>query len=91
VKGHVVSVEPPYRLAYTVFDPNSAIADTPSNYLTVSYLLSKRGDHGSLLEITQGDFASVENGQKRYEDSNDGDNSMLVTIRKLAETEFRHQ
>jgi uncharacterized protein YndB with AHSA1/START domain len=91
VKGHVVSVEPPYRLAYTVFDPNSAIADTPSNYLTVSYHLSKRGDHGSLLEITQGDFASVENGQKRYEESNDGDNSMLVTIRKLAETEFRSQ
>jgi uncharacterized protein YndB with AHSA1/START domain len=91
VKGHIVSVEPPYRLAYTVFDPNSAIADTPSNYLTLSYLLTKRGDHGSLLEITQGDFASVENGQKRYEDSNDGDNSMLVAIRKLAETEFRRQ
>ena len=31
VKGHVVSIEPPHRLVYTVFDPNSTIADTPSN------------------------------------------------------------
>jgi uncharacterized protein YndB with AHSA1/START domain len=88
VKGHVVSVEPPYRLVYTVFDPNSTIADTPSNYLTVSYDLKRRDDHGSVLEITQGDFASVENGQKRYEHSNDGDNSMLVSIRNLAGAEF---
>jgi uncharacterized protein YndB with AHSA1/START domain len=88
VKGHVVSIEPPYRLVYTVFDPNSIIADTPSNYLTVRYDLKQRGDHGSLLEITQGDFASVENGRKRYGDSNDGDNSMLVNIRNLAEEEF---
>ena len=88
VKGHVVSIEQPYRLVYTVFDPNSTIADTPSNYLTVSYDLKQRGDRGSLLEITQGDFASVENGRKRYEDSNDGDNSMLVNIRNLAEAEL---
>jgi hypothetical protein len=88
VKGHVVSIEPPYRLVYTVFDPNSTIPDTPSNYLTVSYDLKQRGDRGSLLEITQGDFASVENGRKRYEDSNDGDDSMLVNIRNLAEAEF---
>jgi uncharacterized protein YndB with AHSA1/START domain len=88
VKGNIASIEPPYRLVYTVFDPNSTIADKPSNYLTVSYDLNRRGDHRSLLEITQGDFASVENGQKRYEDSNDGDNSMLVSIGKLAEAEF---
>jgi uncharacterized protein YndB with AHSA1/START domain len=88
VKGNIASIEPPYRLVYTVFDPNSTIADKPSNYLTVSYDLKQRGDRGSLLEITQGDFASVENGRKRCEDSNDGDDSMLVNIRNPAEAEF---
>ena len=43
VTGHIVTVEPPYRLVYTVIDPNSKIADDPSNYLTVTYDLKKRG------------------------------------------------
>ena len=41
-----------------------------------------------MLEIAQGDFAAVENGRKRYEDSSDGVKSMLVSIRKLADAEF---
>jgi uncharacterized protein YndB with AHSA1/START domain len=89
VKGNIVSIEAPYRLVYTVFDPNSKIADTPSNYLTMTYDLKKRGDRASSLEIIQGDFAAVANGQKRYEDSNDGDNSLLVSIKNLAEAEAR--
>jgi uncharacterized protein YndB with AHSA1/START domain len=89
VKGNIVSIEAPYRLVYTVFDPNSKIADTPSNYLTMTYDLKKRGDRGSSLEIIQGDFAAVANGQKRYQDSNDGDNSLLVGIKNLAEAEAR--
>src|SRR5258708_750221 len=36
VKGNVVSFEPPHRLVYTVIDPNSDIADIPSNYLTMT-------------------------------------------------------
>jgi uncharacterized protein YndB with AHSA1/START domain len=89
VKGNIVAIEPPYRLVYTVIDPNSTIADDPSNYLTMTYDLKRRNDRASLLEITQGDFAAVANGQKRYEDSNDGDNSMLLNIKKLAEEESR--
>src|ERR1700684_4036236 len=37
VKGHVVSIDPPQRLVYTVIDPNSAIPDIPENYLTMTY------------------------------------------------------
>src|SRR4029077_10171683 len=85
VKGHVVTIEPPHRLAYTVIDPNSAIADIPSNYLTMTYDLKKRGEHASTLEILQGDFAMVEDGQKRYEDSIGGGDTIMVAIKKLAE------
>jgi uncharacterized protein YndB with AHSA1/START domain len=87
VKGHIVSVEPPRRLVYTVFDPNSAIADIPSNYLTMTYDLKQRNDHASLLEITQGDFSKVEDGQRRHKDSLDGDDSVLKGIKKLAEAQ----
>lgn len=84
VKGRVVSIEPPHRLVYTVIDPNSAIADIPVNYLTMTYDLKERNGGGSVLEITQGDFAKVENGQNRYNDSLGGGDSILVAIKNLA-------
>ena len=87
VKGYVVEAEPPRHLAYTIFDPNSKLADTPANYLTMSYNLKEHGSLGSILEITQGDFSAVEDGQNRYQHSLDGDDSVLIGIKKLAEAE----
>lgn len=84
VKGHVVSIDPPRRLVYTVIDPNSSIADVPSNYLTVTYELQDRGG-SSTLEIVQGDFSTVENGEGRYQDALGGGDSILMAIKKLAE------
>jgi uncharacterized protein YndB with AHSA1/START domain len=87
VKGHIVSIEKPHRLAYTIFDPNSAIQDIPANYLTMTYELKKRDGRPSLLEITQGDFSAVEDGEKRYQHSLEGDDSVLEGIKNLAESE----
>ncbi len=87
VKGHVVSIDPPHRLAYTIFDPNSTIKDIPANYLTMTYALTKCKDGGCLLEITQGDFSVVEDGERRYRHSLDGDDVVLTGIKKLAEAE----
>src|ERR1700761_7189035 len=67
VKGEVVAIDAPTRLGYTVIDPNSAIEDIPSNYLTMTYELTERGDGASTLVISQGDFSTVANGQQRYE------------------------
>ncbi|MBZ5525507.1 MAG: SRPBCC domain-containing protein [Acidobacteriia bacterium] len=91
VKGHIVAIEPPHRLVYTVIDPNSGIADIPSNYLTMTCELKERNAHASVLEITQGDFSTVEDGEKRYRDSNDGDNSLLLGIKQLAEARVQRR
>jgi hypothetical protein len=53
----------------------------------MTYSLKERNDRVSALEITQGDFSKVENGQKRYEDSSSGGDSILPEIKKLAEGE----
>jgi uncharacterized protein YndB with AHSA1/START domain len=87
VKGHVVAIEPPHWLVYTVIDPNSTIADIPPNYLKVTCQIKERNDHASTLEITQGDFATVEDGQKRYKDALDGGDTILIAIKKLAEAQ----
>jgi uncharacterized protein YndB with AHSA1/START domain len=86
VKGNVVSIDAPRRLEYTIIDPNNpAISDTPDNYLTMIYTLMERGDQASTLEIAQGDFSTVANGQARYEDSKGGADYILQAIKKLAE------
>jgi uncharacterized protein YndB with AHSA1/START domain len=87
VHGHIVSIKPPHRLEYTVFDSTSTLADIPSNYLTMTYDLKTRGDHAAILEVPQGDFAKVEDGQRRYNDSLGDDNSVLEGIKKLAEAQ----
>lgn len=85
VKGHVVRFEAPRSLEYTIFDPHSKLADIPSNYLTMKCELRENGANGSILEITQGDFAAVEDGESRYRHSMDGDDSVLLGIKRLAE------
>jgi uncharacterized protein YndB with AHSA1/START domain len=101
VKGHIVRFDPPHSLEYTIFDPNSKIADIPANYLTMRYDLRAHVDHGSgvhrsdvhrsILEITQGDFSTVEDGENRYRHSLDGDDSVLLGIKKLAEAQVEQQ
>jgi uncharacterized protein YndB with AHSA1/START domain len=84
VKGQVVAFDAPRRLEYTVIDPNSEIADIPENYLTMVYALTEAGG-GTVFEIAQGDYSTVANGQKRYEDTLAGDDHLLVAIKKVAE------
>ena len=86
VKGEVVSIEPEKHLAYTTFDPNSQIEDIPENYLTVTCDLTNENGK-TTLSITHGDYNTVADGQKRYEDtmSGGGWDSILVAIKNLVE------
>ena len=87
VKGTLVEIIPNAFLAYTTFDPNSTLPDIPENYVTVTYRLTETNGQ-TLLTVTQGDFATVADGQRRYEESyNNGDgwNPILVQIKQLAE------
>ncbi len=88
VKGEVVRIEPGKLLVYTVIDPNNPnMPDVPENYLTVTYALAE--DNGqTILTVSQGDFATVADGEKRYTETyNNGEgwNPILVQIKALAE------
>jgi uncharacterized protein YndB with AHSA1/START domain len=88
VKGNVIEIRPHQFLSYSVIDPNNTnIPDIPENYLTVTYTLIPQGD-STALTVTQGDYSTVADGQKRYEDTwNNGEgwNPILVQIKQLAE------
>ena len=90
VKGTILGIRPNEYLVYTVIDPNNPnIPDIPENYLTVTYTLTKEND-GTTLTVTQGDYATIADGDKRYKESyNDGLgwDPILVQIMALVEGE----
>jgi uncharacterized protein YndB with AHSA1/START domain len=88
VKGKIVSIEPQKELAYTTFDPFSKIEDVPENYLTVTYLLSEAGSQ-TLLTVTQGDYNTVAEGDRRFEEASAGGGwqPILEQIKTLAEAD----
>jgi uncharacterized protein YndB with AHSA1/START domain len=88
VKGNIVDIKPNEFLAYTTFDPNGSIEDKPENYLTVTYTLKEEKGQ-TLLKVTQGDYSTVAEGEKRYNETYNGGegwNPILVEIKKLLET-----
>ncbi|MCX6351089.1 MAG: SRPBCC domain-containing protein [Bacteroidetes bacterium] len=88
VKGNIVEIKPNQFLAYSVIDPNNpSIPDVPENYLTVTYYLKSEGEQ-TILEVTQGDYNKVADGEKRYAEaynSGEGWNPIMIEIKKLVE------
>ena len=87
VKGHLLVFENQKQFSYTVFDPNAAYEDIPENYLTVNIWIKQEGNQ-TLVKVSQGDYAQVADGQKRYEDTlaGGGWEAVLNTVKGLAET-----
>ncbi len=84
VKGTILKVEPEKLLQYTTFDPNGGLNDVPSNYLTVTCNLSSE-ENRTTLSVSQGDFATAENGQERFEETVGGWNRVLAKIKEVVE------
>ena|SRR6218665_2589544 len=88
VKGTIADIKPGSFLSYTTIDPNNTtIPDVPENYLTVTYDL-KTENGQTVLTVTQGDYSTVADGERRYKESwNNGEgwNPILVEIKKLCE------
>jgi uncharacterized protein YndB with AHSA1/START domain len=84
VKGTVRRIDPGQMLEYTTFDPNGGLDDVPANYVTVVYRLTKRPED-VLLEVTQGDFATVANSEQRYRETVAGWPSVLEQVKAIAE------
>lgn len=86
VKGKLVAFDPPKKFSFTVFDPMASYPDIPDNYLTATYTLEQQGQT-TLLKVSQGDYASVAEGSKRYQDTKDqgGWTGVLAGIRDVVE------
>ena len=89
VKGMILELIPNELLVYSVFDPNSTIPDIPKNYLNVKYQLQRKNNHTTLI-VTQGDYNTVAEGERRYQESwNNGQgwNPILEEIKNICEAD----
>ena len=84
VVGKVVKFEPHSRLALTTFDPNAPYPDIPENHLVGTYELAHE-DGVTTLSISQGDFASVADGENRWASAEGAWNMSLQALKKLLE------
>jgi uncharacterized protein YndB with AHSA1/START domain len=85
VTGRVVTWEPGRLLQYTTFDPHGGLEDRPENHVTLTARLTPRGG-GTLLELSQGDFAKVEGGERRFRDASQGSDGLLEKLKRVAES-----
>ena len=85
VKGNLLRLEKEKLFEFTVFDPNSGIEDVPSNYSTVTIELTP-GNGGTLLSVTQGDFAGMADGKNRFMSAEAGWDVVLPKIQEMAES-----
>jgi uncharacterized protein YndB with AHSA1/START domain len=84
VKGEVTEINPGEMVSFTMFDPNRGMKDVPSNYVTLTYHLSP-SQNGTLLSLTQGDFAGTQNAESRFEESSKGWEMLLPLMKNLLE------
>ncbi|MBD3337605.1 MAG: hypothetical protein GF353_00760, partial [Candidatus Lokiarchaeota archaeon] len=84
VRGKITAIKPQKLLQFTLFDPNKGIADVPENYVLVTYELNALND-GTVLSITQGDYAMIEKGNAIYEETVKGWDFTLPVLKKLLE------
>jgi len=84
VKGTLTDIEPGKTLSFSVFDPESGDENIPSNYLTTTYMLDPAGDK-TTITVTRGDYAKVNNGKKRFNDTSKSWGFVLDTLKEILE------
>jgi len=84
VKGNIVKIKPTELLQYTTFNANSELPNIPSNYLTVTLKLAEEDGYTKLI-ASDGDFSSVDESEKRYNDALRNWDMVLNKIKELAE------
>lgn len=82
VKGSIEKIEAGRLLQFTTLDPNADYNDVPSNYIRATFELTPRLGK-TVLSVTQGDYARVEEGKKRFTDADQGWNQALNTLKTI--------
>ena len=84
VRGIIQQIIPGKLLQYTLFDPNRGIPDLPHNYVVVRQELIQEAE-GTRLQIHQGDYADMDQGEEIYQETLKGWQMTLPVLKELLE------
>ncbi len=84
VEGNVTRVEPEKLLRFTVFDVRAAQRPAVSDEDGITFELAPK-NAGTLLRVRQGDFSSMNEGEKYWRMSDEVWDRVLPKIKRLAE------
>lgn len=84
VKGEIIEIINGEKVTFSMFDPNAGLADNLENYANLTYELLEL-ENGTRLTLTQGDYAKLENGKSRYEESLKGWGMIFPMMKKVIE------
>ncbi|MBV6646085.1 MAG: SRPBCC domain-containing protein [Cyclobacteriaceae bacterium] len=86
VKGNLRELVEDVCFEFSIFDPNAEYPEVPENYLYARYDLISSGAK-TRLKVTQGDYNTVADGEKRYQDTmaQGGWQPVLDQIKKIVE------
>ncbi|MGD1844293.1 MAG: SRPBCC domain-containing protein [Salibacteraceae bacterium] len=90
LKGTLLEYDPYRRYQYDIIWISSGRADIPDNYTTVTLSFTSEGK-GIRLSIEQGDFATLEGGQKAFAETPALWKASLEAVRQLAEKEAKQR
>ncbi|GLV60206.1 hypothetical protein KDH_70280 [Dictyobacter sp. S3.2.2.5] len=85
-KGTVLEIEPARLVTYSLFFPHPGMEDKPENYFTMTYTLDEV-DGQTTLTIIQEDphQQELQEQTESQQAAEESENSILVTLKKLAE------
>ncbi|NNE29731.1 MAG: hypothetical protein HKN16_08840 [Saprospiraceae bacterium] len=83
VKGKLVQFDPPFIFSMTTYDPSAPIQD--DYHVVGEYKLSHENGI-TTMEISQGDFSKVTNGDERFEEAKKSWKSAMEVFRKVVES-----
>jgi uncharacterized protein YndB with AHSA1/START domain len=71
IEGIIIKIEPGKILRFAIINSDTRYVDIPSNYIQVTYKLSRKFGKTE-LSITQGDYSKVEDSKRRYNEADEG-------------------
>lgn len=87
LQGTILQIEPYKLLEATIHDPNNVFHDDTQHQIILKQELEEQNGQ-TILTITQGDYALVEEGEKRYNDAATTWEQAFVALQELCDISY---
>lgn len=84
IEGIIMRIEKGKILKYAIINSDARYVDVPTNYIQVTYELSRKFGKTELV-VKQGDYSKVDDGKRRYSEADEGLEYILEGLKSVIE------